>query len=131
MIIQIEPQSDIPIYTQLTNRIIEGIARGEIKRGDSLPSVRSLAGDLGVNMHTVNKSYHELEKRGIIRIVPKSGAMIQPPMVITQESPQYLHINDELKPVIAEALVLGMKAEQIEELVSLVIQDLKRMSNIE
>lgn len=131
MIIQIEPQSDIPIYTQLTNRIIEGIARGEIKRGDSLPSVRSLAGDLGVNMHTVNKSYHELEKRGIIRIVPKSGAMIQPPMVITQESPLYLHINDELKPVIAEALVLGMKAEQIEELVSLVIQDLKRMSNIE
>lgn len=122
MMIQIEPQSEIPIYTQLTNQIIDGIARGQIKRGDSLPSVRSLAGDLGVNMHTVNKSYHELEKRGIIRIVPKSGAIIQPQMVLTSESPQYQHINDELKTVIAEALVLGMKAEQIEGLVGSVIQ---------
>ncbi len=122
MMIQIEPQSEIPIYTQLTNQIIDGIARGQIKRGDSLPSVRSLAGDLGVNMHTVNKSYHELEKRGIIRIVPKSGAIIQPQMVLTSESPQYQHINDELKTVIAEALVLGMKVEQIEGLVGSVIQ---------
>ncbi len=66
MMIRIEPDSDIPIYTQLTNQIIEGIARGRIKPGDSLPSVRSFAADLGVNMHTVNKSYHELEKKGII-----------------------------------------------------------------
>ena len=47
MIIQIEPHSDIPIYTQLTNQIIEGIARGEMKPGDALPSVRSFAADLG------------------------------------------------------------------------------------
>lgn len=128
MIIRIEPQSDIPIYTQLTNQIIEGIALGNIKRGDSLPSVRSLAGDLGVNMHTVNKSYHELEKRGIIRIIPKSGAIIQPSIAVTRESPQYQHINDELKTAIAEALVLGMKAEQIDELVRSVIQGLNRKS---
>ena len=62
MIIHIETESDIPIYTQVTNQIIEGIARGEIAPGDSLPSVRAFAADLGVNMHTVNKSYHERKK---------------------------------------------------------------------
>jgi GntR family transcriptional regulator len=124
MIIHIEPQADTPIYTQLTKQIIEGIARGYMRPGDSLPSVRALAGDLGVNMHTVNKSYHELEKRGIIRIIPKSGAVIQAPVVVTQDSPHYEHITDELKSAIAEALVLGIQTEQVEELVTSIIQDL-------
>ncbi|WP_404330051.1 GntR family transcriptional regulator [Mesobacillus maritimus] len=128
MIIHIEPQADTPIYTQLTNQIIEGIARGAMRPGDSLPSVRALAGDLGVNMHTVNKSYHELEKRGIIRIIPKSGAVIQSPVRVTKDSPQYEHISGDLKTVIAEALVLGIEAEQLEDLVTSIIQDLKGSS---
>lgn len=125
MIIQIEPQSDIPIYMQLTNQIIEGIARGSLCQGDSLPSVRVFAADLGVNMHTVNKSYHELEKRGIIRIVPKSGAVIQSPVEIEKKSPHYERIQQEMKTVIAEAIVLGFKSEQIDELVASVTKELK------
>jgi GntR family transcriptional regulator len=125
MIIHIEPQADTPIYTQLTNQIIEGIARGSLRPGDSLPSVRALAGDLGVNMHTVNKSYHELEKRGIIRIIPKSGAVIQSPIMVTKQIPQYEHIAGELNTAISEALVIGMKPEQVEELVTSIIQDLQ------
>lgn len=125
MIIQIEPQSDIPIYMQLTNQILEGIARGALRQGESLPSVRAFAADLGVNMHTVNKSYHELEKRGIIRIVPKSGAVIQSQDEIEKKSPHYQRIQQEMKTVIAEALVLGFKSEQIEELVASVTNELK------
>lgn len=74
MFIQIEPNSDVPIYEQVTRQIIEGIARGEMKPGDTLPSVRSLVADLGVNMHTVNKSYHELEAKGIITIRAQIGS---------------------------------------------------------
>ncbi|MER2091057.1 MAG: GntR family transcriptional regulator, partial [Sporosarcina sp.] len=59
MFIQIEPESDIPIYAQLVSQLIEAIARGNLTGGDALPSVRSLAADLGMNMHTVNKAYHE------------------------------------------------------------------------
>ena len=78
MFIQIEPESDIPIYAQLASQLIEAIARGKLVGGDALPSVRSLAADLGMNMHTVNKAYHELERKEIIRIVPKSGAIVNP-----------------------------------------------------
>ncbi|MGE6259099.1 GntR family transcriptional regulator [Heyndrickxia sporothermodurans] len=125
MIIQIEPNSDIPIYTQLTNQIIEGIVRGKIRPGDSLPSVRAFAADLGVNMHTVNKSYHELEKKGIIRIVPKSGAIIRSTEEMDNQKIQFKRIESELKPMIAEALVLGMEKVQIQELILSIIQDLK------
>ncbi|MEK5391629.1 GntR family transcriptional regulator [Margalitia sp. FSL K6-0131] len=125
MMIQIEPQSDIPIYTQLSNQIVEGIAKGDMNPGDSLPSVRSLAADLGVNMHTVNKSYHELEKKGIIQIVPKSGAIIQEPKAIEAGEPLYEQLREQLKPRIAESLVLGLEQAQIHTLIESIIKDLK------
>jgi GntR family transcriptional regulator len=126
LIIQIDPQSDIPIYTQITNQIIEGIARGYLQPGSYLPSVRALAADLGVNMHTVNKSYHELEKKGIIQIVPKSGATICSTLVAEKRNTHLERISDSFKTIIAEALVLGMKKEQLEELVTSTIQTIKR-----
>jgi len=126
VIVRIEPKSDIPIYTQLTNQIIEGIARGDLQSGDTLPSVRTFAADLGMNMHTVNKSYHELEKKGIIRIVPKSGAVISSVEEIKKlSSLAYKRIADEFRPILAEALVIGMAKEQIQELVTSIIQDIK------
>lgn len=126
MIISIEPQSEIPLYTQLTNQIIEGIARGKLHPGDSLPSVRAFASDLGVNMHTVNKSYHQLEKKGIIRIIPKSGAIIlkQDPTEMTEARMQ--QFIEEIRPTIAEALVVGVEKEKIKELVASMMDDLKK-----
>lgn len=125
MFIQIEPDSDIPIYTQLTNQLIELVARGEIKEGFALPSVRSLAADLGVNMHTVNKSYHELEIKGIIRIIPKSGAIINPPPLYGILPLHRERIISEFRPKIAESLVLGMMDEEILAQIKLIISDLK------
>lgn len=129
MIIRIEPESDIPIYQQITNQIIEGIAIGSIQPGDSLPSVRTFASDLSINMHTVNKSYHQLEKKGIIRIVPKSGAVISSPQDFNDSSIDRLKENYKL--LIAESLVVGMSNEQIQELVSSTINHLKLSSNKE
>lgn len=123
--IQTEPASDIPIYIQLANQLIELIANGQLKDGEPLPSVRALASDLGVNMHTVNKSYHELEKKGIIRIVPKSGAIINPIVKDGISNEHRLRIVAEIKPVIAEAIVLGMSSEEIQQLVSTYISEIK------
>ena len=125
MFIQIEPQSDTPIYEQVTRQIIEGIARGEMKPGDSLPSVRSLAADLGVNMHTVNKSYHELEAKGIIVIRPKSGAIINSTEERALTPEQLQQIEKNLKPVVAEGMVLGVTADQIEHMMKKVFADLQ------
>ncbi|MDE3840642.1 GntR family transcriptional regulator [Bacillus methanolicus] len=125
MFIKIEPHSDIPIYTQLSNQIIEGIASGILKSGNSLPSVRSLAADLGVNMHTVNKSYHELEKKGFIKIVPKSGAIINSPVGGEQREVHVERIGNEFRPIIAEALALGMNADEIREQILSIISDIR------
>ncbi|MCB5239492.1 GntR family transcriptional regulator [Niallia sp. RD1] len=124
MYIQINPELEMPIYEQLTMQIMIGIIRKELQDGDMLPSVRSLAADLGVNMHTVNKSYHQLEKKGLIQIIPKSGAVIRTiSRRVTAEEQN--RVSDSLKPAIVEAIVLGMKEEEITRLMKSIIQKMK------
>lgn len=122
MFIKIEMDSDIPIYTQLANGLVEGIANGSLRAGDSLPSVRSLAADLGINMHTVNKAYHELEKKEIVRIIPKSGAVVNPSSL--DESTRS-RVKKFMRPIIAEALAVGLSEVDINLMTTELINKIK------
>lgn len=76
MIMKIDFESDEAIYIQLRNQIIIGIATDRIREGDSLPSVRQLAENIGINMHTVNKAYSVLRQEGFIKLDRRRGAVI-------------------------------------------------------
>lgn len=76
MIIKIDFNSSEAIYMQLRNQVIMGIATAKIHEGDSLPSVRQLAEEIGINMHTVNKAYALLREEGIIHLDRRRGAVI-------------------------------------------------------
>lgn len=125
MFIHIDSQSEIPIYAQLTNQIIEGIARGYLLPGDSLPSVRAFAADLSVNMHTVHKSYQALERKGIIRLVPKSGAVICKDDSFDKAT-HYERLRSMMQPVVAEAVVLGMKEDEIQEMLQSILKHIQK-----
>ena len=73
--IQIDFNSDEAIYIQLRNQIILGIATSRIQEGDTLPSVRQLADNIGINMHTVNKAYSVLRQEGLLSIDRRKGAV--------------------------------------------------------
>lgn len=76
MLIKIDFGSDEAIYMQLRNQIIRGIATAQLKEGESLPSVRQMADEIGINMHTVNKAYAVLREEGIIQLSRRRGAVI-------------------------------------------------------
>lgn len=76
MVIEINTQSPSPIYEQLRAQIILGIASKRLVPGEILPSVRSLAADLGINFHTVNKAYSILCDEGYIVIDRRKGAVV-------------------------------------------------------
>ena len=92
MILKIDFDSEMPIYIQIKNQIIEGIAKGEIDRDEELPSVRALAEDIGINMHTVNKAYNILKDEGYIKIDRRKGAIVSLNLDTSKEK-----FNDELK----------------------------------
>ena len=73
MTIEIDFNSDEALYIQLRNQIIYGIATQQYHEGDALPSVRQLADEIGINMHTVNKAYSVLRQEGLPASGPAQG----------------------------------------------------------
>jgi GntR family transcriptional regulator len=76
VLLSLEVDGAVPLYQQLRDRVVEAIASGELRSGDSLPPTRQLAADLGINMHTVNKAYDLLRQEGLIRLGRRTGAVV-------------------------------------------------------
>ena len=76
-VIELNFESDEAIYVQLCNQILRGIALGEIRDGESLPSVRQLAEEVCINMHTVNKAYSILKDEGFVKLDRRTGAIVR------------------------------------------------------
>lgn len=76
MVLKIDFNSEEALYIQLCNQIIVGIATDLLQEGDSLPSVRQLADEIGINMHTVNKAYSVLRQEGFLRLDRRRGAVV-------------------------------------------------------
>lgn len=108
MWMEIDLQSEVPIYEQLVGRLIEGIASGQLKPGDPLPSVRSLGADLGINLHTVNKAYQVLKQDGYLQVHRKQGVIVQPDGMPGADAAFRAKLDDGLRTLAAEAAVRGM-----------------------
>ena len=78
MLLKLDFSLDTPIYMQIRNQIVLGIANGELKPGEKLPPIRTLASETGINTMTVNKAYQLLKQEGYLITDRRSGAMINP-----------------------------------------------------
>lgn len=105
-----------PIYIQLKEQIIEGIARKELKPGDDLPSVRVLASDIGINLHTVNKVYQQLKQEDYIQIHRNRGVIIDPNGFAKVDETYRANLKEALRPLIAEAIVHHFSSEEFARL---------------
>ncbi len=121
MIIKIDFESEMPIYEQLKRSIIEGIAAGDLKPGESLPSVRQMAEDIGINLHTVNKAYNILKSDGYLNIDRRTGAVINENYPKNSEEFNEKLVR-ELTYLLAEAYLRDNKLEDILKLCSGIYQ---------
>ena len=76
MKIIISNQSELPIYAQIREQIKEQILNGQIKEGSVLPSMRSLAKDVGVSVITTTRAYNDLEKEGFVAAMQGKGSVV-------------------------------------------------------
>ncbi|KOS63020.1 GntR family transcriptional regulator [Lysinibacillus agricola] len=114
MNVKIDPMSNIPFYQQLTQQLLCEIATGNLQNGDPLPSIRDLAAETNLNLHTVHKSYKELQKKGIIAIKPNSKAIVKK----TPEAKgiDLQEISIKVEQIICEAYVLGISEQQLQQM---------------
>ena len=114
MFIEIDFNSDEAIYIQLRNQIIVGIATDRIREGDPLPSVRQLAENIGINMHTVNKAYAVLKQEGFIQLDRRRGAVI----AVSEDKLQALEdMKQQLRMVLARGYCKNITREEVHKLV--------------
>ncbi len=125
MNIHLDPSSELQLYKQLANQLIELIAKGKLKNGDTLPSVRSMASDLGINVSTVSKSYHELEEKGLIELKPKAKAIIIGGQKKDLEETEVEKVENALKPIMAEAFARGLEKDQMTSLFHRILKQWK------
>lgn len=78
MLLQLDFNSDVPIYQQIRNQIVLGIAQGGLEPGQRLPTIRALAEEAGINMMTVSKAYQLLKQEGYIQTDRRLGATVVP-----------------------------------------------------
>lgn len=87
--------SGVPIYRQIIDQIRFGIASGQLKLGEQLPTVRALAVELKVNLNTVSKAYKELEIKNILETQQGSGTFISTTDLVVLEKER----EDKLKEI--------------------------------
>ena len=121
--IQIDFNSEEAIYMQLRNQIILGIATSRLCEGDVLPSVRSLADMVGINMHTVNKAYGVLQQQGFVKIDRRRGAVIA---VDIDKLRALGAVEKELRLLLAGALCQGIGRDELHAMLDMICDEYEK-----
>ncbi|MDA8065862.1 MAG: GntR family transcriptional regulator [Thermaerobacter sp.] len=112
MRLTIDLTEEKPLYQQIRDQIVEGIAVGLLAEGTPLPPTRRLAADFGINFHTVNKAYELLRREGLVRLHRKRGAVVH---VSAPDAAAWADWEARLRILLAEARARGATAEEIQE----------------
>lgn len=113
MLLRLDFNSERPIYQQIRDQIVVGIAQGTLPPGEKLPTVRALADEAGVNMMTVSKAYQLLKQEGYITTDRRSGTVV----CARQEGRQVPEQTvQRLKLAVSELRVAGWSRAQVLEL---------------
>lgn len=108
MILNLDFNSDKPIYIQIREEIIKSIAKGDLEINESLPSVRALADEIGINLHTVSKAYNLLKDEGYINIDRRKGAIVNN-LPIKKEESNFNNIKEQIELLVAESYLKGIE----------------------
>lgn len=113
MLLHLDFGAEIPIYVQIRNQIVLGIAEGKLSPGEKLPTIRALAEECGINMMTVSKAYQLLKQEGYIHTDRRSGAVICQPEGSSGPKPETI---EGLRLRLSELRLAGVTREEALEL---------------
>ena len=116
MKIIISGSSQEPLYEQIASQIKNQIMMGELKPGDALPSIRSLARELQISVITTKRAYHELEKDGFIETVGGKGSFVSGENKELFREKRLRMLEEKLSEVIAESRLLGISLTELKEM---------------
>ncbi len=109
----LDPKAGVPYYRQIIDQIKFGIASGNLTAGEQLPTVRSLAVDLAINLNTVNKAYKELEIQNILETQQGTGTFIGKISISLPEKEKTRKLQSICNEFIAIAMSYGFSKQDL------------------
>lgn len=123
LLLEIDFNSDEALYMQLYRQIIMGIASSQLRQGEALPSVRDMADNIGINMHTVNKAYSVLKQEGYLRLDRRKGAVI----FVDEDKKRALEeMERELRGAIAKAVCRNVSRDEVHSAIDRIFDDYEK-----
>lgn len=124
MDISVDPMSSVPIYQQIRDRIVEAIARGELRRGDPLLSVRQMAATFAINPTTASRAYDLLRAESLVATNAKSGTFVAADPATSVPTEAFVEeYTNRLRTLLAEGRARGIHDEELRSLCRLLTDE--------
>ena len=123
MDIIISNSSNIPLYEQVKEQIKNKIVSNELKTGELLPSIRSLAKDLRISVITTKNTYEELEREGYVETIPGKGTYVANKNKELIKEEQLQKIEGLINTAVSIAKISGISKEEIREMLDILFEE--------
>ena len=123
MNIIISNSSNTPIYEQIKEQIKNKIVLNELKTGELLPSIRSLAKDLRISVITTKNAYEELEREGYVETIPGKGTYVANKNIELIKEEQLQKIEKLIETAISIAKVSKITKDEIQNMVDILYEE--------
>lgn len=120
MNIIISNSSNIPIYEQIKEQIKNKIISNELKAGDLLPSIRSLAKDLRISVITTKNAYEELEREGYVETIPAKGTYVSNKNVKLIREEQLQKVENLIDTAVSIAKISDISKKEIKDMIDII-----------
>ncbi|MBE5907166.1 MAG: GntR family transcriptional regulator [Lachnospiraceae bacterium] len=124
MHVMINHSSMVPIYEQVMEEIKDGILKGTLQEGEALPSVRGMAKELRISALTVKKAYDKLEEEGFVTTIHGKGTFVNASDKSLAMEARRKDVEEEFARAIEKALLAGLTADEIKEIIEIMLEDL-------
>lgn len=112
---RLDLHSGVPVYRQIIDQVLGGVAAGTLRAGDQLPTVRQVAVDLSINPNTVVRGYRELEIRGVLETQQGTGTFISQQKVKPDEVGRQRQLAQLVTEFVSRAGAAGFTLEELVE----------------
>ena len=114
MFLTVDADDKQPLYQQVIDGVKALIARGDLREGMTLPSVRQVAGDLGVNLNTIAVAYRELQEEGFLAVRHGAGAVVSSRRARDVEE---IALRKQLRTPLTQLVLAGLSDREIAAMV--------------
>lgn len=112
----ISNSSNVPIYEQIKNQIIDQILNDDLKEDEALPSIRTLSADIKISVMTIKKAYDELEKEGYIITRQGKGSFVAPKNLELAKEEKKKEIEEHINKIVSISKIYNIDEKEVLDL---------------